>query len=324
MNTTTIAVKQPSPFKAIRSGAETVASHIYLILFPIALDLYLLFGTRFTVSKAVNNLLAQVQLPANAAQDLMVTWNGAVQMLKEYFTYFSLTSVLRTLPFGIPSLLAGQALTTNPLSRIKTTELTSSGQISLWFVVFSLIGLLAATFYYKFCAMAVNKQARKISFSQTFNDFASNIALPMLTIIFLAIVLLPGLLIIGILSAITPFLGTIGYLIVLSILISIFLPLFFTPFATALYGEGFLKSVLLSIQTFRPTGPATSIFIFLAISSTYLTNLLWQSAPDDSWMLLVGIFGHALITTILVASSFHLFIEAISNVRMAFQPVQPS
>jgi hypothetical protein len=53
----------------------------------------------------------------------------------------------------------------------------------------------------------------------------------------------------------------------------------------------------------------------LAILTTYATNFLWQIPKQDSWMLIVSILGHALVTTILYVASFHYYIDAHNCVR---------
>jgi len=39
-------------------------------------------------------------------------------------------------------------------------------------------------------------------------------------------------------------------------------------------------------------------------------NYLWSVPPEDSWLLLVGILGHAFISTALLASSYYYFLDA--------------
>jgi len=54
----------------------------------------------------------------------------------------------------------------------------------------------------------------------------------------------------------------------------------------------------------RFTLPTSSLFVISVVLLTISLNYLWSVPPDDSWMLLVGIAGHAFITTALLAASF--------------------
>jgi hypothetical protein len=48
-------------------------------------------------------------------------------------------------------------------------------------------------------------------------------------------------------------------------------------------------------------------------------DLLWQVPPDTSWMSLVGIAGHAFITTGLLAASFVYYRDGIRWVQERLQ-----
>jgi hypothetical protein len=46
------------------------------------------------------------------------------------------------------------------------------------------------------------------------------------------------------------------------------------------------------------------MFVLALFLAAQGLNILWSVPPDDSWMLLVGIAGHAFVTTALLAASF--------------------
>ncbi len=48
---------------------------------------------------------------------------------------------------------------------------------------------------------------------------------------------------------------------------------------------------------------AASLFVVIVIVN-YGLSLVWNIPPDDSWLLLLGVAGHALISTALVAATF--------------------
>ena len=54
----------------------------------------------------------------------------------------------------------------------------------------------------------------------------------------------------------------------------------------------------------------TSSFLFLVLLVSYITNFLWQIPEDGSYMLLVSILGHAVVSTILWIASFHFYEDA--------------
>jgi hypothetical protein len=54
----------------------------------------------------------------------------------------------------------------------------------------------------------------------------------------------------------------------------------------------------------RFTLPTSSLFVLTALLLGMGLNVLWSVPTEDSWLALVGILGHAFITTALLASSF--------------------
>jgi len=51
-------------------------------------------------------------------------------------------------------------------------------------------------------------------------------------------------------------------------------------------------------------------------------NYLWSVPPDDSWMLLVGIGGHAFITTALLAASFVYYRDMNAWLQTVFEQLR--
>jgi hypothetical protein len=50
--------------------------------------------------------------------------------------------------------------------------------------------------------------------------------------------------------------------------------------------------------------PTSALFVFSTFILTTGLNYLWSVPSSDSWMTLIGIAGHAFITTALLAASF--------------------
>ncbi|MFZ3150638.1 MAG: hypothetical protein WA116_03035 [Anaerolineaceae bacterium] len=317
-----IAVKnQPNIKDAIAAGFKSTASHVYLIFFPIILDLYLLFSPRYTIYGLVQKLLEQYSLPAEASADLSAAWAEFLTLAEEFFRYFSVSSALRTLPVGVPSLLSGRVLTETPFGSYSFNEITSWGNFLLAILVFSLVGILLGTVYFQMSSSSIVKPLEKTSLKEFGKLLLNIIALPALAIVLLIIIGIPVVALIIILNTISSALGMFGYIILGTFLISVFLPLFFTPHAVIMLKQNVITSLRTSIKIVQSTYSQTSFFIVLLIFTSYVSNLLWQSPPDDSWMMLVGIFGHALVSTALISASFHYFHESIQLTQADQAPV---
>lgn len=311
MNGNIAVKKQPNIKDAIAAGFKSTASHVYLIFFPIILDLYLLFSPRYTIYGLVQKLLGQYSLPAEASADLSAAWAEFLTLAEEFFRYFSVSSALRTLPVGVPSLLAGRVMSETPFGSYSFNEITSWGNLLLVFLLFSLLGILLGTLYFKMCSSSVIKSQENLGLKEFWKMLLNIIALPVLILLLVLIIGIPIISLIVIVNMVSSVLGMFGYIILGAFLISVFLPLFFTPHAVIMLKQNVTTSLRTSIKFVQSTYSQTSFFIVLLIFTSYVSNLLWQSPPDNSWMMLVGIFGHALLSTALISASFHYFHESI-------------
>jgi hypothetical protein len=58
------------------------------------------------------------------------------------------------------------------------------------------------------------------------------------------------------------------------------------------------------------TLPTTMTFIMLIVLVSQGLDVLWRVAPEDSWLMLIGIVGHSFIAAGLLASSFIYYRES--------------
>jgi uncharacterized membrane protein YdcZ (DUF606 family) len=71
-----------------------------------------------------------------------------------------------------------------------------------------------------------------------------------------------------------------------------------------------LTSMLTSMRMMRFILPGTGLFFLTIVILSQGLDLLWQVPPASSWLSLVGIAGHAFITTALLAASFRYYQDA--------------
>jgi len=72
----------------------------------------------------------------------------------------------------------------------------------------------------------------------------------------------------------------------------------------------------------RFTLPTSSMFVLSVFLLSRGLSYLWMVPASDSWLLLVGIFGHAFISTTLLAASFVYYRDMnnwLQNVYERFQ-----
>jgi hypothetical protein len=133
------------------------------------------------------------------------------------------------------------------------------------------------------------------------------------------IVTIPALILLSIVALISPAVGQIAMLIYTLLLIWVLVPLSFSPHGIFLFRQNALSSMLTSMRLTRFILPAVSIFIMAIVLLSQGLDILWETPQLTSWLSLVGIGGHAFITTALLASSFIFYQDAIQWVQETLQ-----
>ncbi|HOZ37274.1 MAG TPA: hypothetical protein PLH64_00830 [Anaerolineaceae bacterium] len=307
--------KQPKIFAAFKSGYDTISRHLYLILFPVILDLFLLFSSRITIVNFMQDAVQRFVLPPSATADLVASWEVFKTQAVEFFRYFSLTSFLRSFPVGVPSLFSVGAFERNPMGEYQFIQMEQPAAILGVIIGMFLIGLFIAYLLYRLTARATAAQSFPTEGIIESRSLVSWVLVPIFSMIFLMVIIFPATLVISLIGAIFPFFTSVGYFFLTVALITLVLPIFFTPHLIILEKLTLPQAVLNSFQTVRLTNAKSTTFLFMAILASYLTNMLWRIPSDDSWMLIVGVFGHALISTSILAASFHYILDARKSIR---------
>ena len=93
-------------------------------------------------------------------------------------------------------------------------------------------------------------------------------------------------------------------IIIVLLALWLLVPLFFSPHGMFMRQQNAFASFLGGFQLTRLTLPSSSLFVLTVVLIGMGLNFLWSVPAEDSWLALVGILGHAFITTALLASSF--------------------
>jgi hypothetical protein len=319
---------EPIPPKLIASfitGFNTVATHVRLILFPLVLDLFLWFGPHLGVKNLLQPYIRQLTtIPelntpemSNVIQTIQSSWNFVAQR-------FNLASGLRTYPVGIPSLMSGQAPLQTPLGTAPVYQVSSPLDAIGWYVVIALLGLIVGSWYFNSVARAVFPQKANTSLHLIGWDTLQVIFLTATLLLVLVVLSIPGLILLPLLAFISPGFAQITLLLLLIILVWLIVPLLFSPHGIFVYRQSALVSLMTSAKVIRFSMPGSVIFFFLVLVISQGMDLLWQVAPDNSWMALVGIAGHAFTTTGLLAASFVYYSDAVQWLQEVIQQNLPS
>jgi len=310
---TQVPLKTPVPphgiITSLVTGFEAINARLELILLPLGLDLFLWLGPHLSISPLVPQMEAALSsLFATAGNDpanqnfLQVIRTG----LEDYGATFNEFSFLSTAPLGLPSLLAGRGPVTTPAGRPVIWLVNSAPAYLLLWGAFLLLGLFLGALYFDIIAKQVRDKRLRwgLLVRQVWGDWARLTALSLLAVMAVIVLGLPLLLLTGVLYFISP---VISGLVWVGGLMVILWVLFYGGFALhgmLLQRRGLLGALWDSARLVQLNLPyAAGLFVVVVVLNLGLA-LVWNIPADDSWLLLLGLGGHALISTALVAATF--------------------
>lgn len=308
MNINKITLPEPpNVLKSIRTGFDSITKHLVLLLFPVILDLILWFGPHIQIRTLIEGLIVDMNevsqmFPADFArvmQEGEAIWSVAAERI-------NLLVALRSLPVGIFSLLSSILPVKNPLGSPIFWDVTSVGAAFLFTLVIFVVGLALGGLYFS----AVRQAAiyDEVKWRPILKDWPrislQSLLLSIIWLFFFLAVLVVGSCAATGMTFISVSLGQIGIILFGIVCFWMLFPLFFSPHGIYMQGEKAWRSLISSVRLTNLTFVKTSFFIMLAIVVNQGLNMLWQVAPEDSWLMVISILGHAFVTTGILSASF--------------------
>ncbi len=295
---------------SLTAGFETVNAQLGLILLPLALDLLLWLGPH--VSAQPRQLLEDTlrwlggSLSPADAEIFQALVDSLQQSLASQTEPINLLAALSTTPLGVPALLAAQRPNVTPWGAAPTWLVESYLAYLVLFGALTLIGLLLGALYFGGVAQQV-RDARidlGLLLRQVWGDWARITALALLAVLATFLVGAPTTVMALTLGAFSPLLrdlvGLLGATLVLWVML-------FGAFALpgiVLQRRGLLGAVWDSVRLAQASLPQTT-GLFVAVTLVNLgLGFVWSLPRADSWWLLIGLAGHALVSTALIAATF--------------------
>lgn len=297
---------------SIASGFETVNARLELVLFPLALDLFLWLGPHLSIKPMIDAslnmmgaLMAQTIKPTSALQNIeaMREW---MSPFSAKFNLFSVISQPLGMPFGLPSLMSERSPNTIPSGTPVTWLIDNPLEFILLFGVFGLLGLFLSALYFGSLAQQVREAKRDLRqlLQNVWRDWARLTALAVLGLMIMVFVILPMIALSSIALLFGPIAVSIASVMIWMMVVWIILYMGFTPHGIILQRRSLFGALWDSMRLVQWSLPSTAgLYILLIIISVGLSTV-WNIPETNSWYLLIGLVGHALVSTALVASTF--------------------
>jgi hypothetical protein len=308
---------QPGAVNALVGGFNAVASNVAVILFPAALDVFLWFGPRLKADALLApmmQILPDIQAQAPADQVKLFT-----QMLTDFNNGFNLFSVFRTFPMGVFSLMSVSLSTKSPLGERAALDVPSFLVAFAFILLITFFGWLAGSLYFR----SVSRVALKLEKGPgIFRALLHGVLLSGIWMLLLLFANLPFLILLWLLTLVDGLVRTI-LIVLLAFPVSwVVLAVFFSFYGIFANGQNALTSFVSSVRMLRYGLPPLGWFCMLALVTNQLMDLLWHTPPPESWMMGVGIFGHAFVSTGLLAASFIYYRDLNAWIETVLQSIK--
>ncbi len=299
------APRPPRILDTIKAGFDIVSTHVYALLLPVGIDFFIWLGPHAHASEPFNQLLdalretsQQMNMPADIANQSFAVWQEVLPRINFF-------AAIRTFPVGVPGLMWMRLPQDSPLGQVPVWDLTSWTDVFLLLIGITLLGwILGAIFLHITARLAQTMpldEPRPPSLLFTLSNSL------LLMVIWQGIAMLLGgsiALVSSLLFIVNPALGQTVALLALLAATWLIVPLFFSPHGIFVYGQNAIESLFNAFRFHRYGIHFASFFTFTLFMLAYLSGTIWNIPQENSWLLGVGIAGHAFVTTALFTASF--------------------
>lgn len=316
----------PGVMGSLKAGFNTVSSHVGLILFPAVLDIFLWLGPRLSVYGLVNPFLqlvfdqARVGLTSSADLRRFTEFQALFSEMVERFNLFSLLGKLQMFPIGVSSLLSQTMPVNTPLGSQQVLQVASlPAFIGLAFLLVLAGWTVGGLYFHRVSETVLGAKGMELI---SVRSIIQTLILSVVWLVGLTILFVPVMIVLSILTLLSPALASAAFFIMVLVSFWLIVPLFFTPHGIFVRNQNAFYSIFTSLRMARFALPTSGLFVLCWFLLTIGLNYLWSVPPEDSWMTLVGIGGHAFITTALLAASFVYYRDMNSWLQTVFERLQ--
>lgn len=305
----------PGIINSIRAGFDAIAMHVTVIIFPLLLDLFLWLGPRLRMNALFDSIKS----------DMVAIWKSGgisaedIQRALDWYTVtipnINLFWLLRTFPIGVSSLLFSQEGKT-PLGSPVVLQVGALGLFG-WVFFLTIAGWVGGGLYFYMVArLVIDKDSQPIGIPRA---VMQTIFLSILWGFLIAMLVIPLMLVLALLTQFSAGLANLFVLFLSLASMWAIVPLYFWSHGIFIKKQNVITSMLSSWQMTRFMLPTSSLFVLTVFLLSFGLNFLWSIPPEDSWMTLVGIFGHSFITTALLAASFIYYRDMTAWLQIALE-----
>ncbi|MGE5776436.1 MAG: hypothetical protein ACM33V_09460, partial [Chloroflexota bacterium] len=223
---------------------------------------------------------------------------------------------------GVSSLLAQKVPLETPFGTQQVIEVQSELAMLGLMLGLILVGWVIGGLYFRWVSGIVMGEEQHEAEISLMRAIAQTLILSVIWMIGLMIIVIPVTVVFWVLLVINPLLASGAGFMILFLSFWVIVPLYFTPHGIFVRRQNAFYSIFTSLRMARFTLPTSGLFVVCVLLLSTGLNYLWSVPPDDSWMKLVGIGGHAFIATTLLAASFVYYRDMNAWLQTVFEQLQ--
>jgi hypothetical protein len=312
----------PGIINSIKVGFDIIATHIWAILLPLSLNLFLWLGPRLRMDALFNSMKTDVISIWTASNIPAEDIKRAMDLYENTIPRINLFWIFHTIPIGISSLFLPQKISQTPLGDPAILQVSATSLLS-WIFFLILFGWIGGGMYFRSVAW-LSMQNQDVPPMSVSHAIVQTI---LLSISWVVLFFLIGVPIFLALAVVLQFSATVANLLILLLCFVsmwVIVPLFFWPHGVFIKQQNVIAAILSSVQLVRFTLPTSSLFVLTVFLLTFGLNFLWSIPSEDSWMMLLGIFGQSFVATALLAASFVYYRDMSVWLQNAIEKLRPN
>jgi hypothetical protein len=299
--------------EALINGFELIWLNPWILLVPIALDVFLWLGPHLSARPVFQRIVTLVTLaaPANAPEETRQN----IELLKSLLqTAGDTLNVFSLLATGMPSVIGWQA----PTVTLPRPEFIIGESVTLLAVTIALLigAVLIAAMYLEMTARPIRRDPVAVSFlARWLRACVDLVTLALLIIIGISMLIIPLSVVAGMLSVVNQVLGS---LLLFAGMILMFWALVYLVFAVSaifISGANAFRAIVNSIRVFR--------FDFLSAIGLVLVvyvlrsgfTIVWDFFDTNLWGVVFVVIANAFFNSALIAAEMIFYKDRIGQIE---------
>jgi hypothetical protein len=309
--------KPLSVIDALFGGFELVFSHPWILLVPVAVDLFLWMGPRITAAPVFQQFISWVGTiqPPNSTPEMAQGLETAKRQWLALGDNFNVFSIAAIFALGMPTLMSWQAPNASFLGAQPHGYAIADGVILAELLALMVVtGVFVGSVYLEVIARVVRRETSgPVEFvSHTLKSYVSVAALILAEGILLVLILLPFLLTAMLVSLFSQEVGQFVLLLGMMLVMWAGLYLLFSVFAIFVSGANLWQAVVSSVTVFRYNYWSALGLICLVYLIGVGFQIIWQSLTGTALGALGADIGNAFLVSSLIAALMLFYQDRIT------------